>query len=414
MNRRNFLKVATTTSVLSSLGVSANEGNRHKSVIIVYLAGGISHYELSSPNKDATEPYRSITGINETNIPGIQIGGNYKKLATIADKFSIVRGFGHNDASHGSATHTAITGSERLDKTSDNATPDFPSFGSVASSYFGTNSDGGMPNYVGVGRVYADGPSWLGSNLGPYENSGNAINNLKIRVDKERYNSRKSLSLLIPDINIVTRKGDSKSIDLFESQVYEMLEGGLENKFNIELESPEMREMYGKTSIGNQLLMARRLIENKSRVVLATSFGWDFHSGIKEGHNRLDPEVDRAIYALITDLVDRGLYDDTLIVITSEFGRTKLNNTISTVGGGVGRDHFSSVTSLLFAGGGYNHGRIIGEHDKNATRVISGKSSPKDVNATLFSFLGIPDRLQALDHSGRPRDLLPAGAKSIL
>lgn len=355
MNRRNFIKATATTSLLSSLGVSAAEGNHHKSVIILYLHGGISHYEFTSPQPDATEAYRSITGIANTNVPGIQIGGNYKKLATIADKFSIVRGFSHNDAGHGGGTHEILTGTIRADRSNDSATPDFPSMGSVVSSYFGTNGIGGMPSYVGVGRIYSDGPAWLGSNLGPYENSGDAVSNLKLKIEKDRYNSRKSLASLIPDMGIVSRTGNSKSVDLFESQVYDMLEGGLQDKFNIELESPETREKYGKTAVGNQLLTARRLIENKSKIILATYGGWDFHEGIKAGHDRLDPDVDKAIFALITDLIERGLYNDTLLIVTTEFGRTKLNANPN-----IGRDHHPGVVPLLMSGGGYNHGRIIG------------------------------------------------------
>lgn len=407
MNRRNFLKVAATSSVLGSLGM-AEEVKSEKSVIFIFLSGGISHYEFSSPNPNSAEAYRSVTGFSDTNVNGIQIGGNYKKLATIADKFSIVRGFSHNDAGHGGGSHEILTGMVRVDRTNDTATPDFPSMGSVVSSYFGSTLNG-MPSYVGTGRVYADGPAWLGPNFGAYENSGEAINNLKIKVEQARYNSRKELNSLLPDFNLVTRNGNSKALDNFQEQSYTMLEGGIQNKFNIELESEETRLKYGKTNIGNQLLLARRLVENGSKFILSVFGGWDFHEAIKEGHDRLDPETDKAIYALISDLYERGLDKNTLVIISTEFGRTKLNSNQK-----VGRDHHPGVVPLIFAGGGYNHGRIIGEHDKNGLYTISGKVSPKDVNATLFSFLGIPDRLQAIDHQGRPRDLLPPNSKTIL
>lgn len=412
MNRRNFLKVASTSAVLGSVGLKAEEISKDKSVIFIFLAGGISNYEFTSPGINGAEAFRSVTGVSSTNVQGIEIGGNYKKLATIADKFSIVRGFSHNDAGHGGGTHEILTGSIRVDRTTDNATPDFPSMGSVVSSYFGSSSTNGMPNYVGVGRVYSDGPAWLGSTFGPYENSGDAINNLKIKIEKDRYNTRKGLINSVVGSDIITRSDNSKSVEKFQEQVYTMLDGGVQDKFNIELEPENMRLRYGKNNVGNQLLMARRLAENGSKFILSVIPGWDLHSGIKVGHDRLDPEVDNAIYALISDLYDRGLDKNTLVVISTEFGRTGLNN--SDMGQGVGRDHKATVVPLIFAAGGYNHGSIIGEHDKNTLSIISGKVGPKDVNATIFKFMGISDKLQAFDHSGRPRDLLPMGAKPIL
>lgn len=412
LNRRNFLQVTSSAAVLGSLGIAnADTLSSNKSVILVYLGGGPSQYELTSPNPEAIEEYRSVTGVVDTNVAGLQLGGNYHKIATIADKFSIVRSFGHNDASHGSATHYMMTGFERGDRSDDTAPPDFPSRGSVVSALYGPNATNGMPHYIGVGRVYSDGPSWLNKAFSPYENSGDAVRNLSIRIDSTRFSDRKALLRTVAGGALSDRSGNAATLEEFQKQVYGLLEGNTKDRFELDKESEGVRQKYGKSSIGNQLLMARRLVEGGSKFILATQGGFDVHTDILNQHNRLDADLDRALYGLITDLHERGLNKDVLVIVTGEFGRTKLVKSQLPNGG---RNHFPQVTPLILAGGSYNHGQVIGKHDKNATQVVDKKHGPGDLNATIFSFLGIDEKVQKLDNAGRPRYFIPEGSHSIL
>ena len=174
----------------------------------------------------------------------------------------------------------------------------------------------------------------------------------------------------------------------------------------MEQESDSTKEKYGKSSVGNQLLLARRLSEFGTKFVTVNYGGWDMHGNISKALAGRVPPLDQALAALVGDLEDRGMTQDTLLVVTGEFGRTKLN-------ANSGRDHWPSITTLLLAGGEYNHGRVIGKADKSYYPV-SDKFGPLDLSATIFDHFGIDPKVQKIDPAGRPRYLLDGEARVIL
>jgi uncharacterized protein (DUF1501 family) len=184
--------------------------------------------------------------------------------------------------------------------------------------------------------------------------------------------------------------------------------------FNLDLESPQIRDRSGRTRFGQSTLLARRLVEagvpfvrvNWTRVKGAVNNGhWDTHSKNTEGHKQLMPIMDQSFSALIEDLSDRGLLDETVVVLMAEFGRTpKLN-------GGGGRDHWGSVFSIALAGGGIRGGVVHGSSDAIAAYPRDGRVLPQDLTATLFELLGIPPHTMFQDHVGRP---IPASTGKVV
>lgn len=409
MNRRNFLKVASTGAVLSSFGVKAGEFDKNKSIIYIHLNGGCSQYETIQPNPDQSIEYRSVTGHCETKIPGVLLGGNYTGLSQLTDKLIIVNGFSHKNNSHGNAQQFLHTGYQRLDN-DDNAQPDFPSRGSVLAALLGCNSQNGLPTYVAAARNYGDSSVWLPKSCSPYENSGEAVKNLSIRLEQERHNDRKGLLSQFRDTKLIDRNGNTKAWDTFQDQVYGLLDGKAKKAFNIELESEETKLKYGKTEIGKQLLLARRLVESGSKYISCSFGGFDVHTNIVSQHNKIDRELDTAFSALISELIERNLDKQTLVILSTEFGRTRLYTNQTPEGG---RNHYADVTPLIIFGGGYD-GRVLGKVDKKAETVISGKYGPGDINATVFRFFSIDDKTQLVNNAGRPMYLVPDGCNSII
>ena len=352
--------------------------------------------------------YRSVTGFCETNVPGVVLGGNYTGLAKLTDKLILVNGHSHNNNSHGMAQQLALSGYLRIDN-DDSAPADFPSRGSVLSALLGCHFNG-LPTYVAAARNYGDSSVWLPRCCAPYENSGEAVKNLNIILEQERHNSRKELLSQFKDTKLIDRNGNTKAWDTFQDQVYGLLDGKAKEAFNLDLETEETRLKYGKTEIGKQLLLARRLAESGSKYISCSFGGFDVHTNIVSQHNRIDRELDIALSSLITELVDRGLDKHVLVIVNTEFGRTRLYSNQTPEGG---RNHHGLISPLIMFGGGYD-GRVIGKMDKKSLEVISGKTSPGDLNSTVFKFFNLDQKSQLINNAGRPMFLIPDGSKSIV
>lgn len=406
LNRRNFIKFVSSSVLFSNMGLNANEIKKtNKSVIQIFLAGGATAYETWYANPAGIDKARSVTGYIQTKTPNVYFGGNYSNLAGISDKLTVVNSFGHNDASHSSATHYINTGMTISDR-SDNAPPDFPSRGSMISSILGPNQESGIPTYVGVNRIYSDNVAWLPKGNAPYESSGDSIKNLSKRIEGDRFNERKEYLYSISRTTIKDRAGFADSWDKFQQQTYSMLDGDVKSAFSIESESVEIKGRYGDTKIGKDCLLARRLVENGSVFVSIVSSGWDNHVDILKRQNEMDGPFDKALSALINDIHERGLQNDVLIVVNSEFGRTLLNQSN-------GRDHAPGVTSLLLSGGKFIGG-AIGQHDNKVQSVLTKRFGSEDLTATIYDHLGIDyNNILRTDSAGRPRFLLKEGDNVI-
>jgi hypothetical protein len=260
-----------------------------------------------------------------------------------------------------------------------------------------------MPAYVKQGKIEGEQPAFLGGEHKPFDPSNK--DNLTPRVSIERFAERKSL------LNSLDRAGriisqEAESFSEIGNTAYNVILGNAKDAFDLDQEPEAMREMYGKGGVGDQMLLARRLAQFGTKFITVNYGGWDMHGNIKKALEGKVPSLDKALAAFVKDIYDSGMSKDVLLVVTGEFGRTRLNQN-------GGRDHWPSITPMLLSGGGYEHGRVIGSADKGYYPTDE-KIGPIDVAATMFDHFGIDTTIQRVDQGGRPRYLLEGEGKVIL
>jgi hypothetical protein len=362
--------------------------------------GGASAYETWHPCMDATADYRSVTGSQKTNVPGVDIAGVWDKVPKIADKLSIVRSISHNEGDHERAQCLILSG-ERPSPTGD---ANKPSIGSMVSNIFGPSALNGLPLYVANGRTRFDGGLWLGSQFNPFDYNSDARKNFVPQNELARMQQRFAMLDRMDSFGRDNPK--LKALQEVKRQTLDIIAGNAKLAFEVEKEPENIKSLYGQ-GLGQQFLLARRLIQYGSQFVMINYGGWDNHTGIANEINRVLPPLDNSLFALITDLSNLGILKDTLILITTEFSRTpKVNKD-------AGRDHWAKSGTIVFAGGDYQHGRIIGSTDKTGSEVKDSPFAPNDVLRTVFHHFGIPANTQRTDNNGRPRYLVEGG-KNIL
>jgi hypothetical protein len=408
-SRRDFLQVGalglTGLSLSHLLQARAAAGVRSKatSVVWLWLGGGPSHVETFDPKPDAPSEYRSTTGSVSTKLPGIQLGGTFPLIASVADRMVFVRSFTHNNAGHAGGTHWVMTGYNHA-PADNGAAPIRPSMGSVVSRVRGSNNERGLPTYVRLGGIYADGPAWLGHAHAPFDVAGRARRNMELRLTTDRLDDRQSLLESLDQMDrSLDQTGMLEGLDTFENQAFQLIRSSAREVFNLEKEEPRVRDRYGRTPLGDRLLMARRLCEAGCGFVTVSYNGWDMHSAIRRSMQRLSGAMDQAVSAFIDDLTQRGMLENVLLVITGEFGRTpRINST-------AGRDHWSQLSTLALAGGGLRLGQVYGDSTAKAERPKNLPVTPEDLMATICHVTGINPRLQFTDPSGRPTYLVETG-----
>ena len=402
--RRDFLKVGAVGSSLLTLPnllrarAKAPVAVNNKSVIWIWLAGGPTHVETFDPKMTAPSAYRSITGEVKTPIPGVTMGGTFPKIAACGDKMALVRSFAHANSSHGKATTWVMTGyADRLGTR--------PSMGSIAARQYGTTHPlTGIPTYVRMNNINGDGPGWLGTGYSPFNPNGQAVKNMGITVSEDRFASRRGLLNSLDGINRqADGSGKMEGIDAFEQQAFDLIAGSARDAFDINKADPKERAAYGK-GLGESLLRARRLCEAGCGFVTVSYGGWDMHGGIVKGLKSRAAQMDQAISALIEDLDQRTMLDDTLVVITGEFGRTPKINSKG------GRDHWGRLCTLALAGGGLNMGQVIGESSRKLEVPATTPIRPQDLMATMMHMYGLDHRMQFVNNQGRPVYLVENGA----
>lgn len=422
-SRRDFLRVgalgATGLGLADLLRSKAALGSSSKAapdktVIWLFLSGGPTQFETFDPKPDNPLPYRSTVGSLQTNVPGTQIGGLFPKLAKLADKYSIIRSFAHTAADHTAATHWLSTGHDHP-PAANGAAPISPSFGSILSKYHGANHPvTGMPTYVGLDHLYAEGPAWLGAAYSPFDARGNAQVNMVPRVALDRLQDRQSLRSTLDHIDrTIDQSGMMRALDEFEGRAIELVRGNARAAFDLSTEDPKLREKYGKgeKKLGENLLLARRLAEANTGMVTVWYGGWDSHGTnpsvnhgtIEEEMRKLAPEFDHAVSVFLEDLYDRGLNEKVLLAIVGEFGRSPHINKDG------GREHWPQLGNQVLAGGGMKMGQIIGESASKGDVPKSNPVSPNDLLATLFQYMDVPLDLQYTTQAGRPTRMLETG-----
>jgi len=412
-NRRDFMRIGGSTLSLGALGLAESNAAdpsvclspNDKSVVWVWLGGGATQVETFDPKPDAPSEVRAVNGTVTTN-GGYLIGGDWTNLAAVGNKATVVRSFAHGNASHRTGTHWVMTGYNSTDNTPQSPAYN-PSYGSMISSAYGSNNPiTGMPAYVRVNNITYDSSAWLGTTHDPYNATGEGVKNLQLRVDKSGFLGRQDL---LKDLDRM-RSGIDRDADSWQDlrqQSYNMILGNISEAFDIKKEHPITVDNYGK-GIGEQLLLARRLVERGTKFVTIQYGGWDMHSNISNSLKSRVPPVDRALRYFIEDIYGRGIDKDVLLVVTGEFGRTyKIN-------GNAGRDHWPRLSPLMFSGGDFEMGRVIGESTSKAEEPKTDPMNPQNLTATLLKHFGIDQHTQRIDMGGRPRYFVEVGTKSIL
>lgn len=398
MNRRQLLIGLAAFSYPHLLKAQyGSSGAKAKNVINIFLPGGIASQEFLDPKPLAPSEYRGPFGSIKTNVSGIEIGEKFPKLATVADKFSIIRSMTHGEAAHERGVHSMMTGYKPSPALI------YPSMGSVVSLELGGRNK--LPAYVSVPNTLENGEAgYLSSKYNPFAlGSDPASPSFKVRdldsgVDDERFSRRKTLLETVDaKFKDEVNSDNVLAIDSFYSQAYDLISSqAAKDAFDISKEDQKIKEKYGLTQAGQRFLVSRRLIEAGVRFLTVSYGGWDMHDNIKTGFERQAPELDQALSALLSDLSDRGLLEETIVVVTSEFGRTpKINNT-------AGRDHYPKVFSSLIAGGGIRNGEVYGSSGATSSEVEENPVSPADLSATIFSLLGIDYKKQLMTPDLRP------------
>ena len=377
-----------------------------ESVIHVFLPGGLAHQESWDPKPYSPLEYRGEMGTIKTNT-GEVISQTLTQLAQCADKFTIIRSMTHGEAAHERGTHNMFTGYKPSPALI------YPSLGSVVSHEYGPRNN--LPPYICIPNrpnEYA-GSGYLSSSYAPFSLGADPANgNFKVQdlnmpggVDVDRF-ARRRTALDAINARFTTRHNSDAvtAMDSFYERAYSLISSEKAREaFNIDQEEAAMRDRYGRNQAGQRLLLARRLVEAGARFVTLTYGGWDMHTQITNGFRQSMPALDQALAALLQDLDARGLLDSTLVMVSSEFGRTPKINADA------GRDHWPKVFSVMLAGGGIKRGLVYGSSDPTAAEPDTDAVSPEDLATTVYHLLGIVADKELMSPGDRPIEIVDGG-----
>lgn len=415
--------------------------SERKSIIMVWLPGGLSHVDSYDPKPDIGSEYRGPFKTIGTKVAGLRFTELMPLQAKIADKFTVLRSMNQKAGGHPAGSMQMLSGDS---DTRDKPKPRLPDWMSVA--HYLRSKGGGranpLPNYMGVNPpLEYNGPAYLGDAFGPFTVSDDPnrpnfqVPNIGLADDAEtrrlsdRVALRKSLDRMERAFD---REGELGALDQFEAQAVTLLTNPqTRDAFDLSKEDAATRDRYGRNRWGQQLLLARRLVEAGVEIVTSSLSGplcgrvnnWDDHA---VNHHQFEalrfrmPNYDRAVAALIEDIYARGLDKRVLVVVTGEFGRTpKISFDRSTGAGDAsapagtlqpGRDHWPRAFSNIWAGGGIQTGGVIGATDKRGEDVIERPCGPGDFLATIYHHLGIDSgKITINDLNGRPTPIVDHG-----
>ncbi|HAD58485.1 MAG TPA: DUF1501 domain-containing protein [Planctomycetaceae bacterium] len=406
---------------LRARGESEKEGANPKATakrcILIWMDGGPTHFETFDPKPDAPAEFRGEFKHTKTSVPGVLFSEHMKKLAASLDDFSIIRSIRHNQGNHGAGNHYMMTGAPPRIPVGCGAFVSFhPSMGSVAAKELG--KDNGLPPYFSMPQMSrSGGPNFLGARYAPFVVADDPNrSNFKVRdvalpraLAETRFNTRTDLRAKIDRmvrLNDEAAADPVAAFDEYYQQGYNLVTSAhAQAAFDISQESEEMRNRYGRDSFGQRCLLARRLVEGGVPFVTVYDGGWDHHSNIFGTLKTRLPKWDNSVWALIQDLKERGMLEDTLVLALGEFGRTPK---ISTLSGQTtpGRDHWANAMSVLMAGGGTPGGTVIGATDRKGYSAVDRVLSPENFVSTVYHKLGINPAKVLYTPQGRPTHLV--------
>lgn len=417
----NLLQLRETCAA----NLSANK--KPSSCILIWMDGGPTHFETFDPKPEAPVEIRGEFQPINTNVAGIQICEHLPQLASIANKYAIVRSVCHNQGNHGAGNHYMMTGAPPRIPVGCGAFVSFhPSLGSVAAKE--RPAPHGLPPYFSMPSMSrSGGPNFLGAKYAPFVVGGDPNNkHFRVRdvelpngITDDRFGARRDLRHLVdrlPRFSDPATADPVVAVDEFFQQGVELITTPEAQKaFDIQTESDATRDAYGRNSFGQRALLARRLVEAGVPFVTLYDGGWDHHSDLFGALKTRLPSWDQTVAALINDLDQRGLLETTMVIALGEFGRTPK---ISTLPGQAkaGRDHWANAMSILFAGGGTPGGQVIGATDRQGHSACERILSPENFVSTVYLKMGIdPDKVYYTP-SGRPTHLVsdPTPIKELM
>ncbi len=444
-SRRNLLKAGiagmaglTLPALLAKAGPSATK----KSVILLWMAGGPSQIDTLDPKPDRPPENRGPFGVTKTKLPGVLVCEHLPKLAAILDRCTVIRSVDCRHSNH--EPNTVMTTANLLAEPRTNPeAKQYPAIASLVAKFHGSNHPA-VPAYAAFmkSRSHLAFAGRAGKQYDPFlaneaarlpiydlvgkdsgKLSGGKMFELPVEVDSGRLDDRQSL---LKGFDRLRESLDSSEtgLDKYGRQAVAMLTSGrVRDALDLEKEPKATREKYGKHLWCQQALLARRLVEAGTAFVTldlsyhTASGTWDTHGdnippygGIKNGLGPLLPLFDHLYTTLLLDLEQRGLLDSTLVIAMGEFGRTP---NLGTQGSTDGRNHWPYIMSMLLAGGGMNHGQVIGKSTKDGGTILDRPITPGDLAATIYRHFGIPLESMYPDATGRPYPILPNGGDPI-
>lgn len=411
LSRRRFLQVGALSTfglslpgLLQSQAAARDERRRDVSCILLWMSGGPSHHDTFDPKPDAAERIRGEFKPIRTAVPGVQFGEHLPRMAACLGQYTLLRSLNPRNGSHGTADSYMMSGHAYTPAMT------YPCYGSVISQQQGGCR--GMPPFMQLGTSVSD--TFGGGTAGFL---GNAHNPFTVPSDPNdaafsvrdvtpprgvsfaRVERRLEMLRSLDRWQEHMDQSDAvRSMDTFNQQALSLLTApATKTAFDLGMESNQVRDAYGRTSLGQSCLLARRLIEAGVRFVTVSDGGWDTHGdNFNILKNRRLPPLDQAMPALLQDLRDRGLLESTLVVWMGDFGRTPQIN------GGAGRDHWASVGNVIFAGAGIKPGVVVGATDAEGGACVRDQYFTEDVAATLYQQLGISRDTVFSTADGRP------------
>lgn len=452
-NRREVLRVGSiglSSALWPGLSAQARANPakstaKAQSVILLWMAGGVTHHDSLDPKPESPEEIRGTLSPIATALPGVHFAESCPNLARLADQFCLVRSFSHDSNDHFLSQAYCLSGRK---VTMQQITSE-PNVGSIVSYLRGPR--GGLPGYIAIPGGTRPGPpptnefvgGWLGGQYGPFcvggepeqpdftvgeksadpspiANEDLAPKTLALLdgLNGDRLAERSQLRRLLDGvIGDVEKRG---AMDGHYGNAFELLSSpAVRLAFDISQEPDSRRDAYGRTKLGGRCLLARRLVEAGARFVMVDygydpDYGnlWDNHAVPAQKQPHISQMamrgyhvagMDRAFAALLSDLSERGLLDSTLVVYLTEFGRTPKINSLG------GRDHWGPAGSIFFAGAGVRSGQVIGATDKQGAFPLTRGFTPGDVAATIYWALGIDTSTRLYDLQRRPQFVLPDG-----
>jgi hypothetical protein len=395
---------------------AADQRVGNKAVIMIYLPGGPSHIDMYDLKPDAPVEYKGAFQPIRTNVPGLDVCEHMPLHAKMADKLAIVRNMVFGNSFHNGPLELETGfGGQGL-----GPRPSRPGIGSVVSRLQrDAGGTDGLPPYVALSQEMAGYPVYLGAAHKPFVPVGQ-LQSLALpkEMTAEKLHERTELLHAFDSLNRDLDRQRLTAHDAFTAQALEMITSNrARDAFDVGKEPQSARTRYGST--GTAVLQARRLVEAGVKMVSLSFSGlergesagvngaWDSHGNIFGDLRRALPRLDQALYALVTDLHDRGLDQDVAVVVWGEFGRTpKVGRDGGTGNKPDGRDHWTEAGFALLAGGGLKMGQSVGATDARGARPVGGAYRPQNVLATLYHVLGIDPRSTLPDLTGRPIYLL--------